>query len=170
MGDLRCFDIARQGEVDRVGDLRGQFVEIQRGDETEHRLPHAQAEVHEVGIAWHGGLAQAVNPLRLPDEFARPGHFVQDVFGHTQLNGCRGAQDAVVLGKDFSIIFHAGIIQQKYHTLCKVWYFSPLDFQVLLRQRTEVEAERDVAQDLFVGYAARDTSHFVHGVDDEGFV
>jgi len=31
-----------------------------------------------------------------------------------------------------------------------------------------VEAEGDVAQDLFVG---RDyTSHFVHGVDDEGFV
>ena len=70
--------------------------------------------------------------------------------------------------KDFSIIYHAGIIQQKYHTLYKVWYFGFSDFQVLLRKLTEVEAERDVAQDLFVG---RDNaSHAGHGVDDEGFV
>ena len=32
-----------------------------------------------------------------------------------------------------------------------------------------VEAERDVAQDHFVA-DGDETSHFVHGVDDEGFV
>jgi hypothetical protein len=39
------------------------------------------------------------------------------VLGHTQVNGGGGAQDAVVVGKDFLVLFHVPIIQQKYHTL-----------------------------------------------------
>lgn len=94
---LRRFYIARKCEIHLMWNLRGQFVEIQRGDETEHRPWHAQTEVHKVGVSQRIGFAQAVNPLCLADKFACFHHFVQNVFGYAQFNGGGCAQDAAVV-------------------------------------------------------------------------
>lgn len=125
--DLWRFDVAWQSNMNLVGDLRGQLVEVQRRNETDHRARHAQADLDQVGVPQRLGLRKSVNSLSLPDKFTRFHHFVQDMLWYTQFDCCGGTQDAVVIGKYFfifdkNVISHKDIIQQKYHTFIKMWY------------------------------------------------
>jgi len=150
-------------------------VEIQRGDQADNCPWYAQADLHKVGIARRLGSFQAVDPLSLADKVSHFHHPVNDVPWHAQLGRGGSAQDAVMLLEYLPVagvgrVGHEIIIQQKYHTYRKVWYFrKPCLFichSGWVQAVVEAGRRLRVAQDLFVG---RDqTPNLFHGVDDLG--
>jgi hypothetical protein len=48
--------------MDLVGDLGGDFMKGQGGDETDHRAREAEADGNEVGVADRGQFREAVDP------------------------------------------------------------------------------------------------------------
>ena len=86
-----------QGDVHGVGNLGGQFVEGQGGDEADHGLGNLESDCDQIGVGEGGQFGQAVEAPAEPFQYAGIAHPIEGARVDAQAQRLGSAQGAAVL-------------------------------------------------------------------------